>query len=299
MRFLVVFLLLLGAFLGYCYYHNPAACAQVANDFTPQGNSAHLVRDLKAAANLTSAGTNPLDLTSPFHPDAPASDGAAWTPPPTLPQQPNWTWTTSTGLVYRNVKVVRVEADAVTIVHSDGGGRIRLSTLPPDLQKLFNYDPAAAAQSAATFQAQEDRMNREVTREQASTNNRAPFDPNLSYADALSQAKSSNKLLLLHFTGSDWCPDCKVLEKEVLETSAFQNYSASKYVYVTVDFPRTFTLPDSVKQQNESLAQKYNINLFPTLLVTDTKGTELGRSVGYGPGNGPSAVISDLDHFAK
>jgi thioredoxin-related protein len=296
MRFLAVLLLLLGAFVGYSYYHNPAACVQVANDFTPQGNSAHLVRDLKAMINSTTVATT-SDLTSVFHPDATAPDAPAWTPPATLPQQPNWTWTTSTGLTYHDVKVVRVEADAVTIVHADGGGRIRISTLPPDLQKLFNYDPVAAGKSAAAFQAQEDRTKNEEAHEVATT--QAMFDPNLSYADALSQAKAANKLLLLHFTGSDWCPYCKYLDQEVLNTSAFQNYSASKFVFVTLDFPRGFSLPESVKQQNESLSHKYNVTGFPTLLIADVDGKELGRTSGYTPGSGPNAVISDLQSFVK
>jgi hypothetical protein len=54
-------------------------------------------------------------------------------------------WTTSDGKTYKNVQVLSHNAAYVTILHEDGGGRIPLSTLGPDLQKRFGYDPAAAA----------------------------------------------------------------------------------------------------------------------------------------------------------
>jgi hypothetical protein len=60
-------------------------------------------------------------------------------------------WTTTDGKTYHNVQVLSSNAAYVTILHEDGGGRIPLSTLSPDLQKRFNYDPAkAAAVIAAT-----------------------------------------------------------------------------------------------------------------------------------------------------
>ncbi len=42
-------------------------------------------------------------------------------------------WTTTDGIKYQNVKVVRVEDDAVTIIYKDGGALVPLFKLPPDL----------------------------------------------------------------------------------------------------------------------------------------------------------------------
>jgi len=53
-------------------------------------------------------------------------------------------WKTTDGKVYKDVSVVKAEPDAVTILHHDGGARVPLATLPPDLQKKYNYDPATA-----------------------------------------------------------------------------------------------------------------------------------------------------------
>jgi hypothetical protein len=68
------------------------------------------------------------------------------------------TWTTTDGKVYQNVTVVKTEPDAVTITDHDGGARVPLANLPPDLQKHFNYDPAKA-KAAADARAQDDAKN--------------------------------------------------------------------------------------------------------------------------------------------
>jgi hypothetical protein len=61
-------------------------------------------------------------------------------------------WTTSDGTLYQNVRVVRVEDDAVTILYKDGGALVFLNKLSPSLQERFDYDPVkakAAAQARA------------------------------------------------------------------------------------------------------------------------------------------------------
>ena len=50
-------------------------------------------------------------------------------------------WKTIDGKTYEGVTVIKVDADAVTILYKDGGARITLESLSPDLQKKFNYDP--------------------------------------------------------------------------------------------------------------------------------------------------------------
>jgi thioredoxin-related protein len=117
------------------------------------------------------------------------------------------------------------------------------------------------------------------------------------YKGALAQAKSQKKLVLLDFTGSDWCGYCKLLDKEVLTTPSFKDFADKNYVAVTLDFPHGTTLPPAVKQQNDDLAKQFNIGGFPTLIVLDADGKELGREEGYPPGSGPDAVIAKLKSF--
>lgn len=53
-------------------------------------------------------------------------------------------WKTSDGKIYQDVKVVRVEDDAITILCKDGGALVPLVKLPPALQRKFDYDPEKA-----------------------------------------------------------------------------------------------------------------------------------------------------------
>jgi len=117
------------------------------------------------------------------------------------------------------------------------------------------------------------------------------------YKAALAQAKSQNKLVLLDFTGSDWCGYCKLLDKEVLSQPSFKDFAGKNYIAVTLDYPHGTAQSDTVKQQNDALAKQYNIEGFPTLIVLDADGKEIGRQVGYQPGSGPDAVIAKLKSF--
>ena len=67
-------------------------------------------------------------------------------------------WKTTDGKVYQDVKVIRVEDDAVTILFKDGGALIPLYKLPPVLQQKFSYDPAKA-KIAADARAKADADN--------------------------------------------------------------------------------------------------------------------------------------------
>jgi hypothetical protein len=67
-------------------------------------------------------------------------------------------WTTTDGKVYKDVKVMKLEPDAVTILDSDGGALVPLATLSPDLQEKFNYDPVKA-RAAAAARAKADQAN--------------------------------------------------------------------------------------------------------------------------------------------
>ena len=68
------------------------------------------------------------------------------------------TWTTTDGKTYVDVKVIRVEDDAITILYKDGGALVPLFKLPPPLQKRFSYDPVKA-KIAADNRAKADAEN--------------------------------------------------------------------------------------------------------------------------------------------
>ena len=114
--------------------------------------------------------------------------------------------------------------------------------------------------------------------------NAADLTWHTSLPDAKAKAKAENKLVFVEFTGSDWCPPCKKLHKEVLKSEDFAEYAAGKYVLVELDFPRRKEQSEELKQANKALAKEFNVQGYPTVVILDTDGKELYRSVGYGGG---------------
>jgi protein disulfide-isomerase len=171
--------------------------------------------------------------------------------------------TTTDGTKYEQVTVVSHDDNGITIWHKGGQATIPGDKLPPDLQKQYGFKPKELWSS--------------------------------DYAASVADAKAQKKYLLLDFTGSDWCGYCMQLDKEVFTTPEFRAFALQNFVCVTVDFPHGKTLPAALGQQNSELSKKYGIEGFPTLIVTDTDGKELGRLVGYDPGSGPKVEIKKLE----
>ncbi|MBV8901158.1 MAG: thioredoxin family protein [Verrucomicrobia bacterium] len=110
------------------------------------------------------------------------------------------------------------------------------------------------------------------------------------FARAKAAATESRRFMLLDFTGSDWCPWCIRMDKEVFERPAFADFAAKHLVLVKLDFPRGKPQPPAEKVQNEQLAQKFKIQGYPTYVLLDTAGNEVRRQEGYLPG-GPVEFI--------
>ena len=117
------------------------------------------------------------------------------------------------------------------------------------------------------------------------------------YKKAQEDAKAGKKLVLLEFTGSDWCGWCMKLDKEVFSTPEFQNYASRNLILVKVDFPRRRPQTEALKKQNLQLAQKYDIQGFPTIIVLNGQGEKLGE-LGYMEG-GPSSFLAKLETLPK
>ena len=118
------------------------------------------------------------------------------------------------------------------------------------------------------------------------------------YKKAQQEAKVSNKFLLLDFTGSDWCGWCKRLEKEILSQSQFENYAHENLVLLEVDFPRAKPQSPELRKQNQELAQQYQIEGFPTIVVLNGDGQKLWQYDGYFP-DGLAAFIAQLEKLRK
>ena len=99
-------------------------------------------------------------------------------------------------------------------------------------------------------------------------------------AKAKVQAKDEKKMILLDFTGSDWCPPCKRLKKEIFSTPEFADFAKDHLVLVEVDFPRSKPQSEELKRANDALAKEYDIEGYPTVILLSSAGKELKR-LGY------------------
>jgi len=110
---------------------------------------------------------------------------------------------------------------------------------------------------------------------------------------ARAKAKSESKLVLMDFTGSDWCYWCKKLKKEVLSTPEFVEYAKTNLVAVEVDFPHQKAQSEELKKANQALQREYAIEGYPTIIVLDGEGKKIG-TLGYEEG-GPQPFIARIE----
>ena len=97
---------------------------------------------------------------------------------------------------------------------------------------------------------------------------------------AKADAQMNNKIILMDFSGSDWCANCIRLEKTLFQTQEFTYYAIDKLTLLKLDFPskKKNTLPKEQIEHNEKLAEKYNKQgVFPTVLFLDVDENVLGK----------------------
>jgi thioredoxin-related protein len=114
---------------------------------------------------------------------------------------------------------------------------------------------------------------------------------------AQEQARAEKKLVMLDFTGSDWCGWCIKLNKEVFSQPDFAAYAQTNLVCVEVDFPTKKKLSAEQQKANDALAKKYNVEGYPTIIVLNADGKKVGE-LGYMKG-GPKAFIAALEKLKK
>jgi thioredoxin-related protein len=119
-----------------------------------------------------------------------------------------------------------------------------------------------------------------------------------SVPEAQALAKKENKLVLMDFTGSDWCSWCKKLDAEVFTKPEFIEYARKNLVLVQVDFPNSKPQSPELQKANKALQSKYKVDGYPTLVVITPDGTIVWQQVGYLEG-GPPAVIAALNKAQK
>lgn len=111
-------------------------------------------------------------------------------------------------------------------------------------------------------------------------------------------AEKSGKLILLAFSGSDWCGWCVKMEKEIYSDKKFIAEAKKKFVLLMIDSPRDKSiLSPLAAKQNGELTSKYNVRGFPTTVIVRPSGEEVRRFGGY-QRSGVDGFLKSLDEVA-
>lgn len=93
---------------------------------------------------------------------------------------------------------------------------------------------------------------------------------------AVERAAKENRIIMLEFTGTDWCTACIHLHTKILSSAEFEQAAGSKYIVTQVDYPRTpalvAKLSDEEKARREHLLATYGIRGLPAMVLMDSQG---------------------------
>ena len=121
-----------------------------------------------------------------------------------------------------------------------------------------------------------------------------------NWDDTKAQAKQENKLILLKFSGSDWCGPCIQLQKVIFDDPVFEQFAHEKLVLFKADFPRLKKnqLPKEQQAINDQLAETYNPEgEFPCMVLIHAQGNTLRKWHGYDKKHTVQDYMADVNAF--
>ncbi len=107
-------------------------------------------------------------------------------------------------------------------------------------------------------------------------------------------AQKEQKPIVLLFTGSDWCPPCMAMHRDLFSNREFIDLS-KKVVLVMVDFPRRKPMSEAQRLKNSNLARKFHQGGVPTFVALTPDGKLIDKISGYMFGH----PERDIDFFKK
>jgi rhodanese-related sulfurtransferase/thioredoxin-related protein len=115
---------------------------------------------------------------------------------------------------------------------------------------------------------------------------------------AQARAKAEGKSVFLFFHGSDWCPTCAEMQRQVLDSPEFAQYARRALVLVDVDFPEKQKQNEELKRANLALKGRFNLGPgpddgFPTIVLLNGAGETVYQETGYA-GGGPAEILPKL-----
>jgi thiol:disulfide interchange protein len=92
-----------------------------------------------------------------------------------------------------------------------------------------------------------------------------------SWAEALAEAKKQNKMIMVDFY-TTWCPPCKLMTKTTFADTKVGDFANQNFIAFKVDCERG----EGIK-----LAEKYDIDSYPTICFIDKNGNLRNKEIGY------------------
>jgi protein disulfide-isomerase len=119
------------------------------------------------------------------------------------------------------------------------------------------------------------------------------------FTAAKEEASQNGKLLLIAFSGSDWCGWCMRMEKEIYSESKFINGAKKNFVLVMIDNPRDKSILSKLAlKQNPGIISEYGISGYPCTIIAKPSGEVIKRIGGYQQG-GVKAFLDTINAVAK
>jgi len=107
-----------------------------------------------------------------------------------------------------------------------------------------------------------------------------------TWEEALKKAKTEGKHIFLD-AYAVWCGPCKLMARQTFPKKDVGEYFNSHFINVKMDMERGEGL---------ALSKKYEIKAYPTLLIINHKGDEVGRTLGY---KKPTGLIGFGKEFSE
>jgi len=110
--------------------------------------------------------------------------------------------------------------------------------------------------------------------------------------EGVAKAKEEGKAVLVQFTGSDWCPPCMMMHKNVFSKEEFLEKAVEQYVLVMIDIPNA---DPELRAKNEPVLEEWSVRGVPTIVLLDAEGEEFERFTA----SQYNTVESFLEHISE
>ncbi len=99
--------------------------------------------------------------------------------------------------------------------------------------------------------------------------------------DAMKEARSQGRPLLILFTALSWSENARKLGDEVFLSRTFNDLARDQFVLAFLDYPQSL---NDAPRSMQMMKERYRIKGYPTIVLLDHDGKELWRRSGYVPG---------------